>query len=274
MSAVAFLRVQKLKGSGIIAVAARHNRREMQKAIGAAVSIDPARYSLNYSLAGPSTADGVALLANDLMTAAGVVKLRKDAVRGIEVVFSLPSGTAIDTRAYFVACLDWTAGYFGGMENILSFDVHHDESAPHAHALILPLVSGRMDGSAMMGSRSKLLAMQSLFHDRVCKQFGLRKAPSRLTGAAKHKSTRRVLAHMQKTGDAALQSPVWMNIRACIEADPMPFMMSLGLASEPVKTIKPFVNYVVSKGRGPAREREERSQKPIGFEKNESHQNL
>ena len=264
MSGTAFLRVGKLKGCGIIAVAARHNKRESQAETGATGSIDPARTCLNFSLAGPSTVDAVVRLANDLMAAAEVRKLRRDAVRAIEAVFSLPVGTAINARAYFTDCLAWAADYFSGMENILSFDVHMDEAAPHAHALILPIVNRRMDGSAMIGARPKMLAMQSQFHDRVAKKYGLRKAPSKLMGEAKERAAAQVLAHLRETGDTALQSLAWPTIRGCIESDAGPFLMALGLGPTQ-KTVKPFSHYVTSKGKGPATEREEKNLKPIGF---------
>ena len=85
MSGAAFLRIKKLKGSGIITVAARHNRRVIQAELGAAGSIDPARSHLNETLHGPLTAEDVGQLAKDLMAAAGVVKFRKDSVLGLEI---------------------------------------------------------------------------------------------------------------------------------------------------------------------------------------------
>lgn len=53
MSGAAFLRVKKLKGGGIIGVAARHNKREIQAKMGAAGSIDPTRLYLNCALTTP-----------------------------------------------------------------------------------------------------------------------------------------------------------------------------------------------------------------------------
>ena len=114
VSGAAFLRIKKLKGSGIITVAARHNRRVIQAEMGATGSIDPTRSSLNETLVGPLTAADVGQLAKDLMTAAGVTRLRKDAVMGLEIVFSLPPGHAVDDRAYFIDCSRWAGGYFGG----------------------------------------------------------------------------------------------------------------------------------------------------------------
>jgi hypothetical protein len=266
MNDAAFLRVKKLKGCGILAVAAIHNKRTIQVETGTHGSIDPTRSHLNYCLTGQSTAKSVAQLARDLMTAAGVPKLRKDAVRGIEAVFSLPVGTVIDTRAYFTDCLDWAVTYFGSVANILSFDVHLDEAAPHAHGLILPLVNGRMDGSAMLGAKSKLREMQSQFYDRVAKRYGLRKAFSKLTGEAKTRATAQVLTYLRETGDTALQSLAWQSIREAIEGDPGPFLLALGLVAAPeLQALKPFAHYVTSKGKGPAKERDESKPKPIGF---------
>jgi hypothetical protein len=262
------MRVEKLKRSGIVTVAARHNKREIQAEIGAAGSIDPARSHLNYHLAGPPTAEAVAQLAKDLMSAAGV-KMRKDMVLGIEAVFSLPVGTALDTRVYFAACLEWAAVYFGDMANILSFDVHLDEAAPHAHALILPLVDGHMNGGKMVGARSKMLDMHSQFHQAVAKRYGLRRAPAKLKGDAKNRAAAQVLAYLRETGDTALQSRAWPNIRACMEADPLPFLLALGLVTEPAKPVRPFVDYVTSTGKGPRREREQMRAKSIDFKAND-----
>ena len=92
MSGAAFLRIKKLKGGGIITVAARHNRRVIQAEIGASKTIDSTRSGLNETLEGPPTAADVGQLAKDLMKAAGVTRLRKDAVMALEIVFSLPPG--------------------------------------------------------------------------------------------------------------------------------------------------------------------------------------
>ena len=132
MSGVGFLRVKKLKGGNIIAVAARHNKRELFEE----GSIDPARTSLNEAIAGPRTADEVAALAKSLMAGAGIEKQRrKDATMGIEIVFSLPPNHELDDRAYFADCATWAAGQFGGTDNVLSVDIHRDEGAPHCVAM-------------------------------------------------------------------------------------------------------------------------------------------
>ncbi len=218
MTGAGFLRVKKLKGSGIIAVAARHNRRVIQAEMGAAGSIDPTRSHLNVTLTGPTTADDVGQLAKALMAAAGVGKLRKDAVMALEIVFSLPPGHDLDDRAYFTNCATWAGGYFGCP--ILSADVHRDEAAPHCHVLLLPLVGTRMDGSNLLGGKQKLMLLQRDFHKSVAARYGLHKAPARLLGPAKQDATVAVLRRLRETGDSALKSAAWANIRASVENDP------------------------------------------------------
>ena len=59
---------------------------------------------------------------------------------------------------------------------LLSIDVHLDESAPHAHALILPLINGKMQGNQLMGSTGNLMRLINLFHKEVARHYGLSRA--------------------------------------------------------------------------------------------------
>jgi Plasmid recombination enzyme len=255
MSGAAFLRIKKLKGGGIITVAARHNRRVIQAEIGASGSIDPTRSVLNETLAGPSTAADVGQLAKDLMTMAGVTKLRKDAVMALEIVFSLPPGHAIDDRAYFIECSTWAGVYFGGVGNILSVDVHRDEAQHHCHVLMLPLIGGRMDGGRLVGNKQKLIEMQKQFHLDVAARYGLSKAPAKLSGASKQAAATAVLTKMRETGDKAMQSAAWATIRAVIETDPGPFLVALGVEQQaPQKKLRTMAQIFTSKGKGKAKE--------------------
>jgi len=96
------LRAKKLKGSAIIQAAAAHNKRTIQAESGASGSIDATRSRLNECLAGPATPGEVAENAQVRARAAGVVKMRKDAVRAIEFVVSLAPSHGIDERAFSV----------------------------------------------------------------------------------------------------------------------------------------------------------------------------
>lgn len=254
MSGAAFLRIKKLKRNGIITVAARHNKREIQAEMGATGSIDPTHSHLNYVIAGPAAAAaGVGQLAKDLMTAAGVTKTRKDAVMGLEIVFSLPHGHTIDDRGYFEDCTEWASRYFGG--HVLSSDVHKDEANDHCHVLLLPLIDGRMDGGRVVGNKQKLIEMQKHFHNGVAQRYGLSKAAAKLTGAAKQLASKAVLDRLRETGDKAMQSQLWATIRDVIESDPAPFLMALGIKPLAVaKKLRTVTQIMTSKGKGKNKE--------------------
>ena len=201
MAGDGFMRIAKMKGANIITAAARHNRREIQAEHGASLSIHPERSAQNKTIEGPATADAVGQMARDLMALAGVdsKRLRKDAVRCVEFVFSLPTDHPVDAGAYFSDCLKWTQRTYGG--HVLSADVHHDEAAPHCHVLLLPLVQGRMVGSDLVGDRRKLATAQNGFHAEVASSYGLRKAPARLSGASKERAATLVLEKLKTLSD-------------------------------------------------------------------------
>lgn len=229
MSASGFFKMQKLKGSGKVLAASRHNKRLIQAEQGADSHIDAARICLNLSLHGPDSPEAVARLAKDRMAAAGVRPQKKNAVLALEQVFSLPANTDIDLKAYFNDCVQWVARNFGGLDNVLSADVHLDESAPHLHVLILPLIDGRMNGSDLFGNRQRLQFLQNDFHAAVAGRYGLAKAPARLQGQAKAKTVETVIKQIQATNDTALTSALWPLIRDWIVRDPVACAQALGL---------------------------------------------
>lgn len=249
MSGAGFLRIKKLKGQSIIKKAAGHNKRS----IPTDEKVDPKRTHLNYAIDGPATAGDVAQLAKDLMAAAGLNEIRKDAVRGIEIVFSLARNHQLNERDYFTNCATWAALYYGGV--ILSIDVHKDESAPHCHLILLPLVNGRMVGNKLIGYVKELSAMQAQFHLEVASKYGLSKSPPKLTGEAKEAAVKAVLEKMRETGDKALQSAVWAVIRDSIESDPAPFVAAMGIELQaPKKKLRTMAQIFTSKGKGKSKE--------------------
>lgn len=141
--------------------AAKHNKRELAPELEARGRIDGARTRLNYSLAGAADVDGIVALVLKLMADIGTSpdERRRDYCQAVEIVFSLPPTTTIDTTRYFADCVDWCSDRFGA-DNILSADVHHDEpSNPHhAHVLIAPIQGGRWAGGNPIGIDGNLAA--------------------------------------------------------------------------------------------------------------------
>lgn len=204
MSESLFLRLKSLNvrtmrgvssAKNVIKVAAMHNLREIVAEFGARADsgINPARIALNYQLRGPDTAAGVADLAQALLDNAGVQKLRRDACMALELVFSLPEGSAVDHREYFAAAVAWADGFFN--VPILSATAHLDEQANHCHLLLLPLVAGRMQGGALAGGPTKIKMMLADFQQQVGQRFGLAHQPraKRLSKTSRDAAGRKVL---------------------------------------------------------------------------------
>jgi len=156
---------------------------------------------------------------------------------------------AQDTHPFFKDCMNWTRQNFAG--ELLSFDVHLDEAAPHAHALILPLINGKMQGRDMVGNIGNLMRLINNFHADVAKHYGLsRNESKRLTQVDKQTLENQVL--MQLKSDPAMQSSVWACVRDAIHNDPLPFahLLSIEVAATKQTKAKSFIDHKRSKGKG------------------------
>jgi len=223
------LRAKKLINSNIINIAARHNLREVPSDVNADSRIDSTKTPLNVILSGGTHAADIAKMAKDLMEKANVKPLRKDAVRAIEIVFSLPPSFVIDIEKFFTDSLKWAEGFFE--IPILSAVIHNDEAAPHCHVLMLPLFDGRMIGSRMVGYKKRLIAMQDDYHAMVGQHYGL------FRGAAKVRYSRNVkkraanlAINVLRNNPALLGDPVVCDaLREILSHNPLPAIAALGL---------------------------------------------
>lgn len=237
-----------------LAGAAKHNKRELAAELEARGRIDGDRVSLNYSLAGAVDAAGVLALASDLMANIGTSqdKMRRDYCQAVEIVFSLPASTAINTAKYFADCVAWCVQRFGA-GNILCADIHHDESAPHCHALIAPIKDGRWVGGRLI-DRTNTQAMRESFGRQVAAVYGLSMA-DRLMGKRKSDAVAMVLAHIETNHRAVIASTLWQPLRQAVERNPAPFVASIGLqlADNPAKKMKTMAQTFTSTGKGAKR---------------------
>lgn len=241
--------------------AVRHNKRERLQP-----HIDPGRVSRNYALAGPTVGQNVSQTithtARAMLRAAGLGNgpnlkpLRKNVVYAVEIIFSLPPGFSTkNIRAYFHDCLAWMGRYFCDFNNILSADVHLDESAPHMHVLVLPLVEGRMQGGKMCGSPAQFNKWRESLYAEVGIRFGLSRPAQQLRGEDKAQAITMVLAHYQQSFPDLLNDPAWPVMRKAIERDPLPYVQKLGLEVAPhQKQMRTMAQIFTSKGKGPTRE--------------------
>ena len=249
MASSHLLRLGTIKGKHGVLVAMKHNKRTLQNERGASANIDATRTSLNYSIASENTPEAIALHAKMQMLKANI-EPRKNQVMAVEIVFSLPIDRHNqDTKPFFTDCYNWIGKTFAA--ELLSFDVHLDESAPHAHAVILPLIDGKIQGRKLMGDRGNLMRLINKFHSEVAKHYGLSRSDrARLNNADKQILERLVLTRLKT--DVAMQSSVWACFRDAIHNDPLPYaqMLSIQLPLAAKVKTKSFVQIMTSKGKG------------------------
>ncbi len=257
------LRAKKLKEAGIIAAAARHNLRELQAELGADSHIDPLKTCLNIVLRGADNATGVANVAVQLMEQANLKPLRKDAVRGLEVIVSLRPLSGIDEANYFDAAVLWVEIFFE--IPILSAVIHNDEAAPHCHIIMLPLFDGRMIGSKLIGNRARLLAMQADFFEKVGQPYGLtRQTPQkRYSSVARAKAAATATDYLEKNPKSLNEPTICDALRDVIALNPLPLIAALGLDMPESKKPKPktFAGIMTKRFK---------PDKPIGFNRAEN----
>lgn len=99
--------------------------------------------------------------------------LRKDAVRGLEVMLTMSPEMAekINVNDWAKANVEWLQNTFG-VDNVESAMLHLDESTPHIHGFVLPIVAGRFCADKILGDRTKLIKLQNSYA-KAMEPFGL-----------------------------------------------------------------------------------------------------
>lgn len=241
------LRIKKLRGSGIIASAARHNLREIQSENGADSHIDPDKTSQNIVMKGAGRAADVSAQAVSMMEQANV-KRRKNEVLGLEIIFSLPPSSGIAEQNFFTDAVAWAEVFFE--IPILSAVIHNDEVAPHCHIIMLPLFDGRMIGSGLMGNQQRLKAIQADFHAKVGQRYGLKRGEpvARHSIAARAKAAEKIIHAMRKMLPGINEPTFWDAMRDTITESPAALMAYFGIEYEiPKQPKKTFAGIMTKK---------------------------
>jgi hypothetical protein len=241
--------------------AARHNLRDIQKELGADSHIDAGRIYLNEIIAGPDTPAGVNEFALALMAGIGYKPKRKDFTQAHELLFTLASKTQLDTRAFFRFCLDFLVAEFG-LESILSAVVHHDESAPHLHVLLIPIADGEYVGSSLI-TKPSLEELLEKFRVSAFKAFRVR-VEKPLTGQMRAQVTQTVHEGLKTMLGPHIHGAVLDAILKAAGRNPASFMAALNIAMPELNDGgAEFRRIALSTGKGG---KTERVWKPYGFE--------
>lgn len=233
------MRIKTLAGKSIVLAAAKHNLREIVAELGTDSHIDVTRIQDNIVLSGRETAAGVAGYEAELLASTEFIRpMRKNTVRAIEIIFSLPADSTINYRDYFTASTEWARAYYG--LQVLSSIVHLDESHPHCHTLLLPAKNGKMQGSSLVGGKQDLAKANADYFKHVAEPFGLmRPKREKRPGSIERKRLAKCIIKVLQSDRDTLNQPVVKDaLFDLIQTSPQVLAMCLGIES-PATTDKP-----------------------------------
>ncbi len=151
------------------------------------------------------------------------VKIRKNSNVAIEIVVGINGHDSEEfykkysCSGFFSRTREFIAKEFGGYDNIIAQYDHYDESKPHAHFIVTPIVEkevkwknrngegvkkeNRLSARDFTGNKDKLRRLQDEFHD-FCKPFLDRYDLKLIRGTLSEEQTRSYTQHTnRKIGD-------------------------------------------------------------------------
>lgn len=250
-------KIDVIKALAQLKAAFKHNRREIQKELGAKSHIDVQKICLNYSLFEFEKAEDLIQRVKDSIEVHEEQtrkRIRRDAVLAIEVLFSIPVARPdIISDEYFKDCLAWTIEQFSPAL-VLTADVHLDEATPHMHVILSCVTPNRLIGSKIKGNKARYLERTEHFFNNVACKYGLHRLPTKLLKGDRLKLANDVIARLESSRDPMTQSPHYPLIRNLIQADPTQFANNLGIEIQTTpKKMRTVAQIMTSKGKGPNR---------------------
>lgn len=210
------LRFGRIKSRRQLFDAFKHNYREF---INLDSNIDALKTPLNLSLVEGSTSAESMAKFEKILQESGIKKLRRNAVLAVEVLISIQPNLDEDKlHDFFCECGEWVISYF--RVPYISMNIHLDESNPHIHVILVPiLVQGKLNGNKMIGDIKKIRLAQKSLYETVGKRFGLSNWGSDKQN--KKELTNKILEGLKN--DIVLKSVKWPAILKAIKKNPQNF---------------------------------------------------
>jgi len=251
-----FFEIDKINSFHQLRAAFRHNKREIQKELGANSHIDASKVRLNYSLIKTKPTTDLLQEMHDsieLYEEATGKRIRRDAVLALEAVFSVPVGRVdfdFDIKGFFTDCLAWLKQQMPSAI-VMTADVHLDEANPHMHVILSCVTPTKLIGSLLKGNREKYHERNDDFFHQVASHYGLSLPPTKLYKSDREKLAKVSISHIESTCDPMTKSPHYSLIRSMIQQNPVPFATNLGIPIQTTaKKMRTVVQIMTSKGKG------------------------
>lgn len=195
----AVVRFAKLKTSGEMAASASHNFRKEQPD-----NADPTKAHLNEELI-PLESQNYIEAFKAKIAEHGIVP-RKDCIKELEVMMTFTGGKEkdIDLEEWKKRSVEWVQNYFG-KGNVVSAVYHGDESSPHIHAIVVPIVNDKLYASEYINGRERCAAMQTSYAKSV-ESLGLERGME--STPVSYKTMQQLRTATQKVAEESLPVPV------------------------------------------------------------------
>lgn len=126
------------------------------------------------------------------------IKTRKNAVLALDILTSYSKDSNVNVEIWAAKNVEWFKKTFGE-ENIISCTLHMDETTPHIHAEIVPIVEGRLCAKALTAGRKAMSDMQTSY-GKAMEECGLTR------GHKASKSKKKDLKKFYKSVDKAISA--------------------------------------------------------------------
>ena len=163
----AIINLKKMKNKDLAKIS-EHNRRESPDGTYSNPNIDPERTHLNIRRSDHPEEEKLKTLIDRRISEREIQKkkVRKDAVKMISVLVSaspeyINSLDREDQIRYFDECFKFCQRRFG-KKNCIEMNVHFDETTPHAHVSIVPILNGKLCAKELI-TRKFLFDLQDEF---------------------------------------------------------------------------------------------------------------
>lgn len=163
-----FVSTEKIKDMGTFSRKMQHNFR-----IGGRVpNADPMKTYLNEDLIPMEHGSDYSKEYNKKILESEYYKthsVRKNGVKGIELMMTFSSKDIpkdFDFEQWKKENIKWLQDYFG-KDNVVSAVLHMDETTPHIHAVVIPMVNEKLNASHFLNGRQKMTELQNSYGNRM-----------------------------------------------------------------------------------------------------------
>lgn len=164
------LNLKKIKGVNPIEPCWKHNFRKITSELGGYSGIDATRTSLNKVIFGSSRLENLKIEHENILRNYKR-KIRPDAVRLMEAIFSPSVDFEGDIDALFRDSVEWVMRYL--RVPVISAVTHNDEKLPHMHVLMVPFRDGKLSAKTVYGPRGQLHQTINAYFRDVGMKYGL-----------------------------------------------------------------------------------------------------